>query len=194
MAAQQSGLWSDVLQLIHGFSHVLPSDIFYGYEFGDGFVAWNSIGPPADVFEVLPQGTAAWAEEGSPTNISSMEADKSPIWIHNQQFLRHNCGQSHTQIDHHILRHGRFMEARHVAHSDPVLGLSASKIDGCHIDLLVPTPHWVNGISYPKRDSKMQRKSLPVVWRGRTTGGGISRESDWREVRLYLSQISMIAP
>ena len=46
-------------------------------------------------------------------------------------------------------------------------------------------PYWVNGTSYPSRVSTRQsRKTLHVVWRGSTTGGGIAQNTDWRKVSL----------
>ena len=104
--------------------------------------------------------------------------------IHNQTFLNKICALSQVQIDRHVSRHGSFLVARDFMGTQ-TLGLSQAKIDGCMVDITFPTPYWVNGTSYPSRVSTRQsRKTLPVVWRGSTTGGGIAQNTDWKRVSL----------
>ena len=162
---------------------MLPKGVQFGFEWGDGFVAWNEVGPPEAVFDTMPHGACAWAEEHHSTD-PRFEIDLDSTMIHNQTFLNKICALSQVQIDRHVSRHGSFLVARDFIGTQ-TLGLSQAKIDGCMVDITFPTPYWVNGTSYPSRASTRQsRKTLPVVWRGRTTGGGIAQNTDWRKVSL----------
>ena len=162
---------------------MLPKGVQFGFEWGDGFVAWNEVGPPEAVFDTMPHGACAWAEEHHSTD-PRFDIDRDSTMIHNQTFLNKICALSQVQIDRHVSRHGRFLVVRDFSGTQ-TLGLSQAKIDGCMVDITFPTPYWVNGTSYPSRASTRQsRKTLPVVWRGSTTGGGIAQNTDWKRVSL----------
>jgi hypothetical protein len=182
--AKKFGLWRDLARLFHAASTVLPDHVTFGFVWGDGPVAWNELGPPREIFDPQPPGTVAWAEEHPvPSRIRIEERDES-IFVHNHELLRSVCALSSFQIENHVLRAG--FHNRASLEGTQILALSQTKIDGCHVDILFPTPYWVSGIRYPSSRLRLTpRKALPVVWRGSTTGGGISRNETWQEVSFW---------
>lgn len=95
-------------------------------------------------------------------------AQESLLW------LQSTCLQSKVQLERHILRHG-FLMATPLQHMQREyrLGMSQSKVDGCQLDLLFPSHYWMN-MEHPHEKeawrSFSERKRVPAVWRGSTTG------------------------
>ena len=90
---------------------MLPKGVQFGFEWGDGFVAWNEVGPPEAVFDIMPHGACAWAEEHHSTD-PRFDIDLDSTMIHNQTFLNKICALLLVQIDRHVSRHGSFLVAR----------------------------------------------------------------------------------